>query len=145
MRDAPRRATKGGADDVSDCLSAFEKRWKAQTRDPEALVIVSPKRLVAALPDFVRADVTASVPPPGQWNAHREAFLRDLPALVERHLGREAAQTAAKGVDSDDAALDFEVVRACAEGAPDTEIRRLVRGHPREAELCAALSSGSTS
>ena len=139
--DAPRRATKGGADDVSDCLPAFEERWRAQPRDPEALVIVSPKRLVAALPEAIRSEVTESVPPPGQWNAHREAFLRDLPALVERYLGREMVRGAVRAVDADDATLDFEIARACAEGIGETELRRLVRGHPREPVLLAALNS----
>jgi hypothetical protein len=140
--DAPRRPTRGGAEDVSDCLAAFEARWAAQPRDPEALVIVSPKRLVAALPAAVRREVVASVPPPGQWNAHRQAFLRELPALLERHLGRGRLRAASRAVDPDDAALDFEIARACAEGAEDAKLRRLLRGHPREAALLAALEQG---
>lgn len=139
--DAPRRATKGGADDVSDCLPAFERRWRAQPRDGEALVIVSPKRLVPALPEAVRREVTAALPPPGQWNAHRQAFLRELGWLLERHVGREGLQRAARAVNAraDDARLDFEIARACAEGAEYEELRRLIRGHEREAALSAAL------
>lgn len=142
--DAPKRATKGGADDddIADCLPAFERRWEGQARDSEALVIVSPKRLVPVLPERVRNEVTASIPPPGQWNAHREAFLRDLPALVLRHLGREALRDAVRQVDPDDARLDFEIARACAEGVDEAEMRRLARGHPREAELIAAWENG---
>jgi len=139
--DAPRRATKGGADDVSDCLPAFERRWRAQPRDGEAVVIVSPKRLLPALPEAVRKEVTAALPPPGQWNAHRQAFLRDLAWLLERHVGREDLRRAARAVNerADDAALDFEIARACAEGADGEELRRLIRGHERDAALGAVL------
>ena len=133
-----RRATKGGADDVTDCLEAFERRWAALDVDPEAVIVISPKRLVPTLPAWLRDRVTASVPPPGQWNAHREAFLRDVSALLERHVGRDGLREAARRVSEEDAALDFEIARACAEGAGDAELRRLLRGHAREAGLVAA-------
>ena len=137
--DAPRRATKGGADDAADCLDAFERRWRAQPRDDEALIIVSPKRLLPALPTEIRDEVTAALPPPGQWNAHRQAFLRDFAALLNLHIGRDALREAARAVDPDDARLDFELARACAEQENDDELRRLIRGHPREAGLLAAF------
>ena len=140
--ETPQRATKGGSDDIAHCLPAFERRWAAQPRDAEALVVVSPKRLLPSLPEGIRAQVTAALAPPGQWNAHREAFLRDLPALVVRHVGQEALRAAARDLDADDAALDFEIARACAEGAPDEELRRLLRGHPREAALRTAFGQG---
>lgn len=136
--DAPRRATKGGADDVSDCLETYLPKWRAMERDAEAVVIVSPKRLVSALPPEIREAVTASVPPPGQWNAHRQAFLRETGWLLERHIGRERLREAAASIDADDAALDFEIARACAEGAEEAEIVRLLTGHPREVLLRAA-------
>jgi hypothetical protein len=140
----PRRATKGGADDVAGCLEEFTARWDRLRRDPEAWVIVSPKRLLPALPEGIRAVVAATLPPPGQWNAHREAFLGGMAELLERHLGgRPALEDAARTVDAaDDAALDFEIARACADGAEDPEIRRLLRGHPCEARLVAAWERG---
>lgn len=141
--DAPHRLTRGGTDDVSDCLPAFERLWAAQPRDPEALVIVSPKRLLASLPETVAQTVVATLPPPGQWNAHREAFLRDLPALLLRYVGKEALRDAARSVDTEYAGQDFEIARACAEGAEDDALRRLVRGHAREAVLLAALGEGN--
>lgn len=137
--DAPQRATKGGSEDISHCLDAFERRWVAQPKNDEALVLVSPKRLLPALPESIRQQVTATLAPPGQWNAHRQAFLRDLPALVERHVGRGRLGEAASDVDEDDARLDFDIARACTEGANDDELRRLLRGHPREDELVAAF------
>jgi hypothetical protein len=136
--DAPKRANKGGADDVGDCIKGFLQRWHEQPRDTEAVLVVSPKRLVASLPDEIRQQLTASVPPPGQWNAHRQAFLREMSGLLERHFGRKELQRIAESVDPDDAVLDFEIARACADGADETEIQRLLRGHPREAVLQAA-------
>lgn len=136
--DAPKRATKGGADDVGDCIDGFLRLWRSQPRDPEAVLVVSPKRLVASLPDEVRQELTASVPPPGQWNAHRQAFLREMNRLLERHFGRDTLCRIAASVDPDDAVLDFEIARACADGVDEAEILRLVRGHPREAALQAA-------
>ena len=137
--DGPRRANKGGADDVSDCLEAFQHRWRAQARDPEATVVVSPKRLVAALPPEIRNAVTVAVPPPGQWNAHRQAFLRDIAAVVEQEIGPGQLETLGRSLDPDNVRLDFEIARACAEGAERTELRRLLLGHPREAVLSRAL------
>jgi hypothetical protein len=84
--------------------------------------------------------VTHRLPPPGQWNAHREAFLSGLAGLLEREFGREELGRVAESVDGDDARLDFEVARACAEGADDTEIRRLLRGHVWEERLLAAFT-----
>jgi len=139
--DAPQRATKGGSDDITHCLNAFERRWAAQPKDDEAVVLVSPKRLLPALPESIQEQVTATLAPPGQWNAHRQAFLRDLPALVERHVGRDSLRAAAQTVDEEDARLDFDIARACAEGANDDELRRLLRGHPRENELGAAFNT----
>lgn len=136
--DVPKRANKGGADDVGDCIEGFLQRWNAQARDAEAVLVVSPKKLVASLPDEVRQELTLSVPPPGQWNAHRQAFLREMGGLMERHFGRERLREIAALVDPDDAVLDFEIARACADGADETEILRLVRGHPREDKLQAA-------
>lgn len=140
--DAPKRATRGGADDVSDCLEGFERRWMAQPRHEEAVLVISPKRLVPSLPRVIQVEVTASVPPPGQWNAHRQAFLREMDRLLRSHLGRDALETAAALVDADEAALEFEVARACAEGAAWEEIDRLVRGHPRE-EALRAVAQGN--
>ncbi len=131
---APRRATKGGADDVSDCLEAFLTRWRAIDHAQDRVLIVSPKRLFSALPDEVRREVTASVPPPGQWNAHRQAFLRDTAGVLERYIGRGALTDAAARIDADDARLDFDIVRACVRDGDD-EIERLLRGHPREEAL----------
>jgi hypothetical protein len=136
--DAPKRATKGGADDVGDCIEAFLERWRAQPRDSEAVLVVSPKKLVASLPDEVRQELTLSVPPPGQWNAHRQAFLREMNRLLLRHFGHDMLRTVAASVDPDEAVLDFEIARACADGAEETEIEQLLRGHPREAALWAA-------
>jgi hypothetical protein len=135
--DEPQRATKGGSDDVTYCLEGFAKRWAKQPRHAEAVVVISPKRLVPRLPDEVRAEVTASVPPPGQWNAHRQAFLREMDGILARQVGWEVLAKAVDAVDPEDAALDFEVARACAEGAPWEELSRLIRGHPREAALRA--------
>ncbi|MBC8103237.1 MAG: hypothetical protein H7Z41_11675 [Cytophagales bacterium] len=143
--DAPKRATRGGADEVGDCLEGLLLRWRAQPRDPDAALVVSPKRLVALLPEAVRREVTASVPPPGQWNAHRQAFLREMSGILERHFGREPLRRVAASVDLDEAVLDFEIARACAEGADETEIRRLLRGHPREAALLRAWTAGEDS
>ncbi len=140
--DAPRRETKGGADDVSDCLDGFLARWRALSLADDPHVIVSPKRLLPALPDEVGRHVAACVPPPGQWNAHRQAFLRDMGAFLERYVGREELQRAAGAVDEDDARLDFEVARACADGADEAEIRRLLRGHPHESRLVGAWEEG---
>ncbi len=136
--DAPKRANKGGADDVSDCLDGFLQRWRMQVREGDAVLVVSPKRLVPSLPEEVRQEVTASVPPPGQWNAHRQAFLREMSGLLERHFGRDELRGIASLVDPDDAVLDFEIARACADGMDETEIQRLLRGHPREEALQAA-------
>jgi len=143
--DAPQRATKGGSDDIGHCLHAFEQRWAAQPKDDEAVVLASPKRLLPALPETIREQVTAALAPPGQWNAHRQAFLRDLPALIERHIGRDCLRDYASDVDADDARLDFDIARACAEGASSDELRRLLRGHPRENELMAAFKNASHS
>ncbi|MES2459885.1 MAG: hypothetical protein V4671_04820, partial [Armatimonadota bacterium] len=143
--DAPKRATKGGADDVGDCLDGFLQRWREQPRDPEAVLVVSPKKLVVSLPDEVRQELTLSVPPPGQWNAHRQAFLREMNGLLLRHFGREELNAIAKSVDPDDAVLDFEIARACADGVEEAEIERLLRGHPREERLRSVwLPSRST-
>jgi hypothetical protein len=136
--DEPQRATKGGAEDVTPCWEGFRRRWDAQALHSEAVVIVSPKRLVAQLPEWVSSRLVASVPPPGQWNAHREAFLRDMGAVLAREYGRDGLREAASRIDADDARLDFEVARACAEFADEVEILRLVRGHPRETALVAA-------
>lgn len=135
--DAPQRRAKGGADDVSGCMEEFLRRWEAQPRDPEAIRIVSPKRLIAELPETVRSAGVFGVPPPGQWNAHRQAFLREVGGLLERYIGRDELRRVAGTVDPDDAALDFEIARTCAEGADADEIRRLLKGHPREAALRA--------
>ena len=138
--DAPRRATKGGADDVSDCLEAFVLKWRAMPFSEEPLVIVSPKRLLLpALPPEILEKVTGSVPPPGQWNAHRQAFLRDMGYLLEDFIGNEVIQQAAAQIDEDDARLDFEIARACAEGADQIVIERLLRGHPHEARLSGRM------
>ncbi len=141
--DAPQRATKGGSDDVGHCLCAFERRWAAQPKDDEAVVLVSPKRLLPALPENIRQQVTATLAPPGQWNAHRQAFLRDLPALLERHVGRDRLGEAAQTIDENDARLDFDIARACAQGAGDEELRRLLRAHPREKELAVVFEGAS--
>lgn len=141
--DAPGRATKGGADDVGDCLERFEERWHHLSRDDDALVIVSPKRLLACLPPAIRAEVSAAVPPPGQWNAHRLAFLRETTALIERYVGRDELRQVARSIAVDEAALDFEIARASAEGASEDELRCLLRGHPRETTLVAAWERGT--
>jgi len=119
-------------------MDGFLHRWRAQPKEPDAVLIVSPKRLVPRLPDEVRAEVTAGVPPPGQWNAHRQAFLREIGDVLERHIGHDRLREAARSVDPDDARLDFEIARSCAEGADEAEILRLLAGHPREAALRAA-------
>lgn len=138
--DKPQRASKGGAEcgAVSASMDAFAARWENQARDREAVVVVSPKRLAPLLPESVQNEITVCVPPPGQWNAHRQAFLRDMASVLSRHFGREALRKTAQAVDIDDARLDFELVRACAEGADEAEILRLVTGHERENELRAA-------
>jgi hypothetical protein len=136
--DAPRRETKGGADDVSDCLDGFLARWRALAWAPDPHAVVSPKRLLGSLPAEVQEVVAAAVPPPGQWNAHRQAFLREMSEVLERYVGREELRRAAAAVDADDARLDFEVARACAAGEDDAWIRRLLRGHPHEARLLTA-------
>ncbi len=64
------------------------------------------------------------------------------PALLARHVGRDRLRAAARAVDPDDAALDFGIARACAEGAEGDELRRLLRGHPREAALLTAVGWG---
>jgi hypothetical protein len=112
--DEPIRATKGGADDVSPCMAAFGERWKTLNLTSDAFVIVSPKRLTPLLPDAAREKVVVSVPPPGQWNAHRQTFLREVSRAMERYVGRETLQRAAESVYADEAALEFEAVRACA-------------------------------
>jgi hypothetical protein len=132
----PQRSTKGGADDVSECLERFLTRWRfGQTRALDAVVVVSPKRLLPFLPEEIRREVISTVPPPGQWNAHREAFLREMENLLVRHIGQNALNMAARAVDADDAALDFEIARACGGGADAAEIGRFLRGHPRATEL----------
>jgi hypothetical protein len=131
----PQRASKGGADDVGICLERFLTRWDRLPFAPDPLVILSPKRLYEKLPNVIKAEVTGMVPPPGQWNAHRVAFLREMERLLRLYVGRDTIADAAKSVDADDAALDFEVARACAEGADTREILRLITGHPREARL----------
>ena len=136
--DAPQRSTKGGAEDVTAGLPAFLRRWQAQKRGRKAVVIVSPKRLLLQLPEEVRREVIAGVPPPGQWNAHRQTFLREIGALVEREIGRETLRQVARSVADDDAVLDFEIARACAEATDNNEILRLLTGHPRERSLRVA-------
>jgi hypothetical protein len=131
----PQRDSKGGADDVSECLERFLAQWRGQARSREAVVVVSPKRLLSWLPEEVRREVSIAIPPPGQWNAHREAFLREMECLLVRQVGCAALRAAARRVDVDDAALDFEIARACAGGAWTEEIDRLLQGHPREAGL----------
>lgn len=133
--DTPQRATKGGADDISGCIDAFMQKWEQEPRDPDALLIISPKRLVPRLPDALRDIVLTSVPPPGQWNAHREAFLREMERVLRHHVGVGALQAAVQAVDADEAALEFELVRACADGTDAREVERLMTGHPREADL----------
>lgn len=133
--DEPQRASKGGADDVSAHMDAFAARWERLPFAEEPLVVVSPKRLLPALPPAIQARVTSTVPPPGQWNAHRQAFLREMERLLTVYIGREVIRNAARGIDPDDAALDFEIARALAEGVEDAEIERLLTGHPREAAL----------
>ena len=141
--DKPQRATKGGAEDVRWCWDDFWQRWKAQVIAESAVVVVSPKRLAAQLPEWVGILLIAAVPPPGQWNAHRQAFLRDMSAVIAREIGRNSLREAMQTIDTDDARLDFEIARACAEGADDQEIRRLLRGHPREAELLLEWETGA--
>jgi hypothetical protein len=131
----PQRSTKGGADDVSECIERFMVRWHGQARSMEAVVVVSPKRLLPSLPEEIRQTVTTAVPPPGQWNAHREAFLREMEGLLLRHVGRSTLAAAARAVAADDASLDFEIARACAEGAGWDHIGRLLVGHSRETAL----------
>ncbi len=134
----PQRASKGGADDIGPCLEPFLMRWDRLPFAPEPLVIVSPKRLYAKLPPRLQEQVTGMVPPPGQWNAHREAFLRDTEWLLKAHIGHEAIAEVVRNVDAEDAALDWEIARACADGTDETEILRLIAGHPREAALRGA-------
>lgn len=98
-------------------------------------MILSPKRLYDKLPGVIKAEVTGMVPPPGQWNAHRVAFLREMERLLRMYFGRDTIAEAAAGIDPDDARLDFEIARACAEGADTSEILRLITGHPRETRL----------
>ncbi len=131
----PERASKGGADEIGHCLEAFLRDWNALSFAPEPVIIVSPKRLFEKLPLILREQVTETVAPPGQWRAHREAFLRDMEIFLRLYFGREALMAAAQLVDADDATLDFEIVTACANGTDETEISRLVTGHPREAAL----------
>lgn len=131
----PERASKGGADEIGHCVEAFLQDWNALPFAPEPVVIVSPKRLFDKLPPVLQQQVTETVAPPGQWRAHREAFLRDMETYLRLYFGRDAIMEAAQSVDADDAALDFEIVTACASGADETEISRLVTGHPREADL----------
>ena len=140
---APQRASKGGAecDAISGAIEAFGLRWENQARDGEAVVVVSPKRLAPLLSEAVQNEITVCVPPPGQWNAHRQAFLRDMAGVLTRHFGQAALRKIAQAVDEDDARLDFELARACAEGADEAEILRLVTGHERENELRAAWGS----
>lgn len=131
----PQRASKGGADDVGVCLERFLAGWARLPFVPEPLVILSPKRLYDKLPNIIKAEVTGMVPPPGQWNAHREAFLREMERLLRVYVGRDVIAEAARSVDEDDARLNFEIARACAEGADSSEILRMITGHPREARL----------
>lgn len=133
--DRPQRATKGGADDISGCLDAFLMRWEQEPKDDEAIVIISPKRLVPRLPESVRERVLTSVPPPGQWNAHRQAFLREMERVLRHHVGVSVLETAARAVDAEDATLEFDIARACADGTEAGEIERLINGHPREMDL----------
>ncbi len=144
--DAPQRATKGGAEGEAICAqsAAFEARWSAQARDKDALVVVSPKRLAPLLPEIVQNEIGLTVPPPGQWNAHRQAFLREMAGGLTRHFGRENLRAIAQTVDEDDTRLDFEIARACGEGENETELMRLVTGHPRENELRAVWQSAKS-
>ena len=140
----PQRAGKGGADDVSPCMGVFLHDWNRLPLVAEPLVIVSPKRLYDKLPPVLQRQVTGMVPPPGQWNAHRVAFLRDMDELLTTFIGRETIADAAHGVDADDAALDFEIARACADGTDEREMARLIIGHPREAALRRAWEDKET-
>lgn len=132
------RATKGGSEDVTPCWESFRPRWEGQALRPDAVIVVSPKRLAAKLPEWIGDSPVIAVPPPGQWNAHREAFLREVRGLLLREFGETALQKALGRVDPDDARLDFEIAGACRDGAPESEILRLLNGHPREAALTAA-------
>lgn len=131
----PQRASKGGADDVGICLDRFLTEWDRLPWAPDPLVILSPKRLYDKLPNRIKAEVTGMVPPPGQWNAHRVAFLREMERMLRVYVGQDTIAEAARGIDPDDAQLDFEIARACAEGADTSEILRLITGHPREMAL----------
>lgn len=133
--DEPQRASKGGADDVGPYLDKFVARWNRLPFAEDAVVVVSPKRLLPVLPPAIQAQVTSTVPPPGQWNAHRVAFLREMERLLTVYIGRDVIRDAVRGIDPDDAALDFEIARALAENVEDAEIERLLTGHPREAAL----------
>ena len=140
--ETPQRATKGGAEDVTDCLQAFGRRWARQPRAENALLIVSPKRLVPRLPEPIQNVVDLAVAPPGQWNAHRESFHRDMTAALTREYGARELRAIAATIDADDARLDFEIAVACASPQDgDEELKRLVRGHPRETELWTAYRS----
>ena len=145
--ETPQRESKGGADGaaVESAAEAFMLRWQAQKRHEDAALIVSPKRLAPLLPEELQREITQTVPPPGQWNAHRQAFLRDMAGVLTRHFGTDALRKTAETVDEDDARLDFELVRACADGADESEILRLVTGHERENELRAAWNNGGIS
>ena len=136
----PQRESKGGADEASveNAAESFLERWNTQTRHEDAVLVVSPKRLAPLLPELVRNEITQTVPPPGQWNAHRQAFLRDMAHVLTRHFGQNELRKVAQRVDIDDARLDFELACACAEGVEEAELLRLVSGHERENELRAA-------
>ncbi|MBC8143232.1 MAG: hypothetical protein H7Y38_17540 [Armatimonadetes bacterium] len=131
----PERASKGGADEIGHCVEAFLRDWEVLPFAPESVVIVSPKRLYDKLPPVLQEQVTETVAPPGQWRAHREAFLRDMETYLRLYFGQDVLTAAAQSVDTDDAALDFEIVTACANGTDETEVSRLITGHPREAAL----------
>lgn len=139
----PVRASKGGADDVSECLESFRARWDALPLVPDAVLIVSPKRLYAALPHPLQAAVTTTLPPPGQWNAHRRAFLDGMERVLTRDVGVDVLRDAASQGDADDAALDFKIARACADGVDEGEVTRLLAGHPREGELMAVWEASA--
>ena len=140
--DAPQRATKGGADDISVGIDGFLACWEKQARTDDALLILSPKRLFEKLAGektkAVYEQVSVTVPPPGQWNAHRQAFLREMTHLLTFDVGKDALLAAAKRVDEDDARLDFEIAKACVDRADEATLRRLIAGHPRESELWGA-------
>jgi hypothetical protein len=139
----PQRGTKGGADDVTPFLNAFMLRWHALPRTEDAIVVASPKRLVPVLPEEVKAVLAASVPPPGQWNSLRRAFLTEMDRVLRQEIGQKEIQAVAAGIDPDMATLEFEIAMACAEGQGDGELRRLIKGHPREKALLTVWQRAS--